>query len=110
MRSHKKQAKWRYATPNELPTEIYRDQGQVMKNINETEKFKRIKDYLMRVIMLFFMDDKFSNYKIDPDNQMYFLDITGLRVVIKNCKLFRDQPQWHEWQKDFGISINFKKI
>ena len=64
----------------------------------------------MRVIMLFFMDDKFSNYKIDPDNQMYFLDITGLRVVIKNCKLFRDQPQWHEWQKDFGTSIIFKKM
>ena len=32
----------------------------------------------MRVIMLFYMDDKFSNYKIDPDNQMYFMDITGL--------------------------------
>lgn len=31
----------------------------------------------MRVIMLFYMDDKFSNYKIDPDNQMYFMDITG---------------------------------
>jgi hypothetical protein len=56
----------------------------------------------MRVVMLFYMDDKYSNYKIDPDNQMHFMDITGLRVVIKNCKLFRDQPKWHEWQKQIG--------
>ena len=43
MRSHKKQAKWRYATPNELPAEIYRDRGKVMKNTNESENLKELK-------------------------------------------------------------------
>ena len=27
---------------------------------------------------------------------------SGLRVVIKNCKLFREQPKWNEWQKQIG--------
>jgi len=80
-----RQAKWRYPSPTELPVDIFYDS-----------------DKLMRTISLFFMDNKMDNYKIDPDNQMYFMDITGLRVVIRNCSLFEQNPKWHLWQKEIG--------
>jgi len=82
-RNPKRQAKWRYPSPAELPVDIFYDS-----------------DKLMRTISLFFMDNKMDNYKIDPDNQMYFMDITGLRVVIRNCSLFEKNPKWHLWQKE----------
>ena len=46
------------------------------------------------------LEDFFECSKIDPDNQMYFMDITGLRVVIRNCSLFEQNPKWHHWQKE----------
>ena len=63
---------------SDLPLEIFYDDG-----------------LLMRTSILFFMDQKHVDYKIDPDNQMYFLDITGIRVSFKTI----DGIKWNEVEK-----------